>query len=124
MSILPSQLDVKEVSIDGRNRREKRLIIGARVICLGPKIDFNRGCAIAVVLAFMTAAFGQDTITISRTNRSILQPEMEAQIQQQNGFTPADHMAGDWGGWRERFFDAGVEVSAFDNSIYNGNVSG
>src|SRR5438045_4241762 len=30
----------------------------------------------------------------------------------------------DWGGWRKRLFDAGVEVFAFDNSIYNGNVSG
>src|SRR5438067_13323851 len=32
-------------------------------------------------------------------------------------------MTGDWGRWRERLFSAGVEVFAFDNSIYNGNVS-
>jgi hypothetical protein len=62
------------------------------VICLGPKIEFSRGCAIAVVLALTSAALGQDTIPISRTNRSLLQPEMEAQIQQPSGFTAADHM--------------------------------
>ena len=33
-------------------------------------------------------------------------------------------MTGDWGGLRERLFKAGVEVFAFENSIYNGNVSG
>ncbi len=31
---------------------------------------------------------------------------------------------GDCGGWRQRLLDAGVEVFAFDNSIFNGNVSG
>jgi hypothetical protein len=94
------------------------------VICLGSKIEFSRGCAIALVLALTSAAFGQDAIPISRTNRSILQPEQEAQIQGPSGFTAADHMLGDCGGWRERLFTAGVEVFAFDNSIYNGNVSG
>jgi hypothetical protein len=44
----------------------------------------------------------------SRTNRSILQPEEEAQIEQPSGFTAADHMLGDRGGWRERLFAAGV----------------
>ena len=108
----------------GRNSREYRLVIGDCVIRLGPKIEFSRGCAIAFVLALTSAALGQDVIPISRTNRSILQPEMEAQIQQPSGFTAADHMLGDCGGWRERLFAAGVEVFAFDNSIYNGNVSG
>jgi porin len=94
------------------------------VICLGSKIEFSRGCAIAFVLALTSEALGQDAIPISRTNRSILQPEEEAQIVQPSGFTAADHMLGDWGGWRERLFDAGVEVFAFDNSIYNGNATG
>jgi Carbohydrate-selective porin, OprB family len=107
----------------GRKSREYRLVIGDCVICLGPKIEFNRECAIAVALALTAAALGQDTIPISRTNRSILQPEEEAQIQRP-GFTAADYMTGDWGGLRERLFAAGVEVFAFDNSIYNGNVSG
>src|SRR5438552_15589217 len=48
---------------------------------------------------------------------------MEAQIQQP-GFTASDYMTGDWGELRERLFKAGVEVFAFDNSMYNGNVSG
>src|SRR5205814_9601173 len=94
------------------------------VICLGPKIEFSRKCAIAFVLVFTSAAVAQDTIPISRTNRSILQPEMEAQIEEPSGFVAADHMVGDRGGWRERLFAAGVEVFAFDNSIFNGNVSG
>src|SRR5213078_5058695 len=98
--------------------------LGDCVICLGPKIEFSRKCAIAFVLAFTGAAVAQDTIPISRTNRSILQPEMEAQIEEPSGFVAADHMVGDRGGWRERLFAAGVEVFAFDNSIFNGNVSG
>src|SRR5213075_3564750 len=85
---------------------------------------FSRGRVFAVVLALTSAALAQDTIPITRTNRSILQPEMEAQIEEPSGFVAADHMVGDRGGWRERFFAAGVEVFAFDNSIYNGNVSG
>src|SRR5213595_3218398 len=102
----------------GRNSGEYRLVIGDCVICLGAKIEFSRGCV--VVLALTSAAFGQDTIPISRTNRSILQPEEEAQIEQPSGFIVADHMTGDWGGLRKRFFTAGVEVFAFDNSIFNG----
>src|SRR5947208_6282770 len=98
--------------------------LGDCVICLGPKIEFSRKCANAIVLAFTSAAVAQDTIPISRTNRSILQPEMEAQIEQPSGFVVADHMMSDWGGLRKRLFDAGVEVFAFDNSIFNGNVSG
>jgi porin len=54
----------------------------------------------------------------------MLQPQMEAQLQQPSGFKSADHMIGDWGGWRSELFEAGVEVFAFDNSIINGNVSG
>ena len=91
-------------------------------MCLGPKPGFR--CALAFVLASTIAAWAQDTIPISRTTRSILQPEMEAQILKPTGFTAADYMTGDWGGLRERLFNAGVEVFAFDNSIYNGNVSG
>jgi porin len=103
---------------------EYRLVIGDCVICLGPKIEFSRACVIALALASTTAALGQDTVPISRTNRSILQPEQEAQIEEPTGFVAADHMVGDRGGWRERLFAAGVEIFAFDNSIFNGNVSG
>ncbi len=94
------------------------------MICLGPKIEFSRACALALVLSLTGAALAQDTSPISRTNRSILQPEMEAQIEEPSGFVAADHMVGDRGGWRERVFAAGVEIFAFDNSIFNGNVSG
>src|SRR5437762_10384178 len=111
-------------SVLRRNSREYRLVFGDRVICLGSKIEFSRGCAIAFVLALTSPAFGQDAIPISRTNRSILQPEEEAQITQPSGFTAGDHMTGDWGGWRERLFTAGVEVVAFDNSFYYRHVSG
>ena len=63
-------------------------------------------------------------VAISRTNRSVLQPEMEAQVTTPGGFISADHLTGDWGGLRGRLYDAGVEVFAFENSIFNGNVSG
>jgi len=33
-------------------------------------------------------------------------------------------MTGNWGGFRDRLFDSGVEVFGFYNSILNGNVSG
>src|SRR5438067_13815733 len=91
-------------------------------MCLGPKPGFR--CALAFVLASTIAAWAQDTIPISRTTRSMLQPAMEAQILKPTGFTPADYMTGDWGGLCERLFNAGVEVLAFGNSFYNGNVSG
>jgi len=67
---------------------------------------------------------GQEALPISRTNRSILQPEHEAQIQQPSPFVAANHMTGNWGGLRERLFDSGIEIFAFANSIFNGNVSG
>ena len=93
---------------------------------IGAGLEHNRGCAcvIALVLTWLNGTFAQDTAPISRTNRSVLQPEMEAQVQQPSGFIPADYMTGDWGGLREWLFNAGIEVFAFDNSIYNGNVSG
>jgi hypothetical protein len=80
------------------------------VICLGPKIEFSRGCAIAIVLALTSAVLGQDAIPISRTNHSMLQPEMEAQIQRPSGFTAADHMLGDCGGLPDG--DAIVKLTA------------
>src|SRR6476660_9881508 len=105
---MPERRHRRLILFYGRNSREYRLVIGDCVICLGPKIEFSRGCAIALVLALTSAAFGQDAIPISRTNRSILQPEEEAQIQGPSGFTAADHMLGDCCGWRERLFTAGT----------------
>ena len=81
---------------------------------------------LGAILFFISSRLlcAQDAVRIPRTNRSMLQPEMEAQVQQPSAFVAADHMTGDWGGARERLFDAGIDVFAFDNSIYNGNVSG
>ena len=73
------------ILVYGRNSGEYRLVIGDCVICLGPKIEFTRGCAIAFVPALNSAVLGQDAIPISRTNRSILQPEQDVQIQQPSG---------------------------------------
>src|SRR5207253_7101312 len=97
----------------GRNGGQYRLVIGDCVICLGSKIAFSRGCALALVLSLTGAILAQDTIPISRTNRSIFQPEEEAQIEEPSGFVAADHMMPNWGGWREQLFAAGVEVFAF-----------
>ena len=65
----------------------------------------------------------QDAVPVSRTNRSILQARDEAAVAP-GGFNKADHMTGDWGGFRDRLFQSGVEVFGFYNSILNGNVSG
>ncbi len=54
----------------------------------------------------------------------ILQSRDEAAVQQPSGFNQNDHLTGDWGGLRDRLFDSGIEVFAFYNSIFNGNVSG
>jgi porin len=87
-------------------------------------LDLLRGNVPGLFFLLASVALAQDAVPLSRTNRSILQPEMEAQLPHPGGFKAADHMTGNWDGLRERLFNAGVEVFAFDNSIYNGNVSG
>ncbi len=79
---------------------------------------------IALLILFLLCRSGFAQEAISKTNRSLLQPEMEAQLQEPSGFIAADHLLGDMGGVRERLFRAGIEVFAFENSIFNGNVSG
>jgi porin len=74
-------------------------------------------------LALAIQSFAQDAVTISKTKRSIFQPEMEVAVQP-GGFRKADYMTGDWGGYRERLQHAGVEVFGLYNSIFSGNVSG
>ncbi|MEY2493907.1 MAG: porin [Verrucomicrobiota bacterium] len=69
------------------------------------------------------AAVAQDAVPLSRTNRSLI-PVQDQPAVQSRGFTSADHISGDWGGYRERLFASGIEVFGFYNSIYNGNVSG
>ena len=99
------------------------------MICRPRIVEICGGFSVlTIVFAFAAAPLAQDTTPVAKTDRSILQPEMEAQIEQSQpppgGFVAADHMTGDWGGFRERLFNAGVEVFAFDNSIFNGNVTG
>lgn len=73
--------------------------------------------------ALVATVRGQDAVP-SRTNRSILQPEMEAQLQQPGDMKATEYLTGDWGGYRQTLHRAGVDVFAFYNSIFNGNVSG
>ena len=74
-----------------------------------------------LLLALMPAAFAQEAI--AKTNRSLLQPEMEAQLQP-GDMDPSDFLTGDWGGYRQELHRAGIDVFAFYNAIFNGNISG
>jgi porin len=78
---------------------------------------------LAAVFVFIDASFGQDAVKLSKSERSMLQPEMQVELAA-GGFHKADHATGDWGGYRDRLFDSGVEVFAFYNSIFSGNISG
>ncbi len=60
---------------------------------------------------------------IPQTERSILQAEMEANVEP-GGFNKRDRMTGDWGGARDRLYNAGVDVFGFYNAIISGNVAG
>ncbi|MGZ5553336.1 MAG: FAD-dependent oxidoreductase, partial [Chthoniobacterales bacterium] len=73
------------------------------------------------VLALLPAAFPQEAV--SKTNRSLLQPQMEVQLQP-GDLNPADYLAGDWGGYRQKLHRAGLDVFAFYNAIFNGNITG
>jgi porin len=74
-------------------------------------------------LAALGSLSGQDAANPSGSEPSLLQPEMEIEVAP-GGFNKADHATGDWGGYRQRLFDSGVEVFVFYNSIFSGNVSG
>jgi porin len=76
-----------------------------------------------LIVALAGESLGQDTVKLSKSERSMLQPEMEAELAA-GGFNKADHATGDWWGYRDRLFASGVEVFAFYNSIFSGNVSG
>ena len=72
---------------------------------------------------FASEAGAQDAVPLSRTNRSIL-PAQDQAVVQPDGLKKADHITGDWWGYRDRLQTSGVEVFGFYNSIYNGNVTG
>jgi porin len=74
-------------------------------------------------LALAGEAVAQDAVSLSRTERSILQARDEAAVQP-SGFKKADHITSDWWGYRDRLEASGVEVFGFYNSIFNGNVGG
>lgn len=76
-----------------------------------------------LALALAAHAFAQDAIGPTRTSRTILQPEMEAQLQD-SGMNADDFMIGTWGGTRARMHAAGIDFFGFYNNIINGNVSG
>jgi porin len=76
-----------------------------------------------VILAFASHSFAQDAVSSSEAEPSMLQPEMEVEVPP-GAFNKADHMTSDWWGYRERWFNSGVEVFAFYNSIFSGNVVG
>jgi porin len=75
------------------------------------------------ILAVANRSFAHDAENLSRSERSLLQPEMQIEAAP-GGFDKANNATGDWGGYRQRLFDSGVEVFAFYNSIFSGNVSG
>jgi len=75
------------------------------------------------IFAVASRVLAQDAPNLSRSERSLLQPEMQIEVAA-GGFNKADNATGDWGGYRQRLFDSGVEVFAFYNSIFSGNVSG
>ena len=79
---------------------------------------------IFVTFALASGLFAQDAVRLSRTSRAALQPEMEAQLDEPGAMKAEDFMTGDWGGLRRRLQRAGIEVFAFENSIFNGNVTG
>ena len=87
------------------------------------KIHPGRGLLPFLILAFAAGSFAQDAVKLSKSERSMLQPEMQVELAA-GGFNKADHATGDWGGYRESLFASGVEVFAFYNSIFSGNVSG
>jgi porin len=76
-----------------------------------------------VIIALAAESFAQDAVSPTQPEPSMLQPEMEVEVPP-GAFNKADHMTGDWGGYRERLFAFGVEVFAFYNSIFSGNVAG
>ncbi|HEY8834334.1 MAG TPA: carbohydrate porin, partial [Chthoniobacterales bacterium] len=73
--------------------------------------------------ALASAILAQDALPLSRTDRSILQSQEEAEVPP-TGFKKEDHITGDWGGARDRLFADGIDMFGFYNSIGNGNVSG
>ncbi|MBK8815956.1 MAG: carbohydrate porin [Methylococcaceae bacterium] len=75
------------------------------------------------VFSFVCDAVAHDTVSLSTSYQSILQAREEAMLQA-SAFEKADHMTGNWWGVRDRLYDSGVEIFAFYNSIFNGNVSG
>ncbi|MEY2491304.1 MAG: porin [Verrucomicrobiota bacterium] len=79
-----------------------------------------------LIIALATKSFSQDAVNPSQPEGSMLQPEMEVEEVEvpPGAFSKADHLTGDWWGYRERLYASGVEVFAFYNSIFSGNVVG
>src|SRR3954470_17946820 len=75
------------------------------------------------LLLLARLAVAQDPPPLTRTARSALQAQHEAEVLPA-GFNKADHATGDWWGYRDQWQRGGVEFFGFYNSIFNGNVGG
>jgi porin len=75
----------------------------------------------AVLLALPGDSLAQETV--SETEHSILQADMEAAAQS-GGWMEGQYLTGNWWGYRDRLQASGVEVFGFYNSIFSGNISG
>jgi porin len=79
----------------------------------------NRFFPLAFALILLPDLFAQTRVV--RTDPSLLQPEMEAQI---TGVDASDYLTGDWEGLRSKLHVQGIDFFGFYNAIINGNVVG
>src|SRR5260370_6323988 len=60
------------------------------------------------ILSVASRVLAQDASNLSRSERSLLQPEMQIELAA-GGFDKSDHAAGDLGGYREHVFNSVME---------------
>ena len=56
------------------------------------------------IFAAASRVLAQDAPNLSRSERSLLQPEMEIEVPT-GGFNKVDYATGDWWGYRKRLFE-------------------
>jgi porin len=87
------------------------------------KTPLTAGLSLLAFVISVIPAHAQDRSPIPPTERSMLQAREEAAVLP-GGFNKADHMTGDWWGYRDELYRSGVEVFGFYNTIFSGNVAG